>query len=65
MYAVCEILSYSILVFAVELDGHLVELVIGLQRVQDGLSLRVGCCLPAKGFLLLVKGFNLNEKHKQ
>ena len=47
--------------FGVEVDGHLVEIEVRLQCVDDGHALGVGGRRPVEGLLLRVEGVDLRQ----
>ncbi len=47
----------------VEVHREIVQLQIGFESIDDSEPLRVCTSLPAKCFLLVVEGFNLQIKH--
>ena len=47
--------------FGVEVNCHLVEIEVRLQRVDDGHALGVGGRGPVEGLLLCVEGVNLRH----
>ena len=49
----------------VEVDGHLVEVEVRLQCVDDGHALGVGGRGPVERLLLRVEGVNLRHRHSR